>query len=211
MKKYFFALMISLFIIVFQLELPASADSDSYDTYNEIMMSSGKLLANFTQEEYAEYYKYVQKTTFWGINVHVVNQNIPATYISATLYSVENRGQSDISYELDVVVELAHKTSWNVSGNISGSGKGNIKTFKSDLAAKAGVEYSSTTTSSRKETQKMKITVEKQSRAIVYLMGNARVTNGVCSYYMFFVNLGNDGFEYFTILNQYPRMEKRSI
>lgn len=187
------------------------AEEEAYETYNEIMMVQGKLLRNFTDKEFERYYSEVKKPTFWGINVHTIHKNIEATYISSTLYNVENRGDTDVSYELDIIVETNKKTSWKVSGNLSGSAKGAIKSFKTDLAAKAGVEYTQAVTESRKETQKLKLTVEKGSRAIVYLMGSARITNGVCACYMFFIPVASCGFEYFTLVNQYPRMEKRKI
>lgn len=187
------------------------ADSDSYETYNEIMMVNGKLLKYFTDEELNLYMQNVKKRIFWGINVYTVHKNIEATYISSTLYNVENQGDTDVSYELDIVVDVSNKTTWSVSGNLSATGKGSIKSFKTDLAAKVGMDYSSTTTESRKETQKLKVTVEAGSRAIVYLMGSARVTNGVCACYICFVNVASCGFEFFTLVNQYPRMEKRKL
>lgn len=199
------------FITIILCSMVKCYAEESYETYNEIMMVDGKLLRYFTEDEMKEYMKNVKKTTFWGVNVFTVNQNVEATYISSTLYNVENRGDTDVSYELDVVVDVSNKTSWSVSGSLSGTAKGSIKSFKTDLAAKAGVDYSSTTTESRKETQKFKVTVEKGSRAIVYLMGSARITNGVCACYICFVNVASCGFEYFTLVNQYPRMEKRKL
>lgn len=212
MKKVWILLIISINIILLSLlKVNVYAAEDTYLTYNEIMLSTGKLLSNFTKEEYEMYYKEVEKVTFWDVNVYTVHENIDATYISQTLYSVDNQGSTDISYELDVVVEMANKTTWNVDGSIDGAIKGSVKSFKVDLAAKAGVDYSSTTSSSRKETQKMKLNIEANSRAIVYLMGNAKVTNGVCAVYIFYIHMGSSGFEYFTLVNQYPRMEKRAL
>ena len=209
MKKIVAAML--CFISIILCNMVTCYAEDSYETYNEIMMVDGKLLRYFTEEEMKEYMKNVKKTTFWGVNVYTVNQNVEATYISSTLYNVENRGETDVTYELDVVVDVSNKTSWSVSGSLSGTAKGSIKSFKTDLAAKAGVEYSNTTTASRKETQKLKVTVERGSRAIVYLMGSARITNGVCACYICFVNVASCGFEYFTLVNQYPRMEKRKL
>ena len=200
-----------LLLAMIRCPVAAQEETESYETYQEIMMTTGKLLKNFTEEEMKNWYQEVQKPIFWGINVKTIHQNVETSYISSILYSVENRGESDVTYELDVVVETSNKTTWNVSGSLSGSTSGKIKSFKTDLAAKAGVEYSSVSSSSRKETQKMKVTVEKHSKAIVYLMGSARVTNGVCAFYEFFVCRGAGGFEYFTLVNQYPRLEKRSL
>ena len=209
MKKII-AVMLSFITIMICGMLECYAE-EAYETYNEIIMVNGKLLRYFTEEEMKEYMKHVKKTTFWGVNVYTVNQNVEATYISSTLYNVENKGDTDVSYELDVVVDVSNKTSLSVSGSLSGTAKGSIKSFKTDLAAKVGIDYSSTTTTSRKETQKLKVTVEKGSRAIVYLIGSARVTNGVCACYICFINVASCGFEYFTLVNQYPRMEKRKL
>lgn len=199
------------FITIILCSMVECYAEESYETYNEIMMVEGKLLRNFTEEEMKEYTKKVQKRIFWGVNVYTVHQHIEATYISSTLYNVENRGDTDVFYELDIVIDTSNKTVWSVSGNLSGAAKGSIKSFKTELASKAGIDYSKTTTESKKETQKLKLTVEKGSRAIVYLMGSGRVTNGVCSCYMCFINVANCGFEYFTLVNQYPRMEKRKL
>ena len=209
MKKIMVGVLLTITVII--CNMVECYAEDSYETYNEIMMVDGKLMKYFTEEELKEYYQKVKKRQFWGINVYTVNQNVEATYISSTLYNVENKGDTDVSYELDVVVDVSNKTTWSVSGNLSGNAKGSIKSFKTDLAAKAGIDYSNTKTESRKETQKLKVTVEKGSRAIVYLMGSARITNGVCSAYICFVNVANCGFEYFTLVNQYPRMEKRKL
>lgn len=203
-------MMISTIMIFFHLEVNIYAQ-ESYLTYNEIIMSTGKLLSYYTNEEYEKYYQEVEKVKFFGINVYTVNKNIDATYISQTIYNVDNLGMTDVEYELNIVVETSNTTTWNVSGSINGEGNGTIKGFKTELALKAGVDYKNTTTSSKKETQKMKVTIEKQSRAIVYLMGNARITNGVYAIYMIFLQIDKGGFEYFSLVNQYPRLEKRSL
>lgn len=210
MKKMYVAVL-SLFSIILCFTVEVYAKNDSYESFNEIIMVEGKLLSNFTESEFAEYYQKVRKRKFWGINVYVINQNVDATYISSTLYSVDNQGDTDINYELDIEVETANKTTWNVSGELSSTTKGTVMSFKTDLDAKVGMDYTVTSSESCKENQRMKLTVEKQSRAIVYLMGNARVTNGVCACYIFFINVATCGFEYFTIVNQYPRLEKRKL
>lgn len=209
MKKIIVTLLCSITIIL--CSMVECYAKEEYETYNEIIMADGKLLRYFTDDEMKEYMSKVKKNIFWGTNVYVVNKNVEATYISSTLYNVENRGATNVSYELDIEVEVSNRTTWNVSGSLSGAAKGSIKTFKTDIAAKAGVDYSNTISKSKKESQKLKVTVEAGSRAIVYLMGSARITNGVCSCYICFVNVASCGFEYFTLVNQYPRMEKRKL
>ena len=106
---------------------------------------------------------------------------------------------------------MNNKVSFSTSGQISGSGSGNINKIKAEASAKAGVEYSNSTTISRKEKQTMKITVEPGSRCIIYLTGNLTVNNGVCAYYEFFYRSLYGGYEFVTLESQYAKIEKVKI
>ena len=204
-----FLIMVFTVLLIFTTEVYAA--NDDYMSFNEIMLSNGKLLCYFTDEEFDKYYQEISKRKFTGINYYVVNSNVSASYISSTLYNIDNTGKTDINYQFDVEVETEKKISWKVSGDLSAAASGTIKMFKGQLESKLGIDYSDVTATSKKETQKLDITVESNSRAIIYLMGNARVTNGVCAIYIVFIQTAKFGFEYFTILNQYPRIEKRAL
>ena len=200
-----------LFICIMSISLiDINAQTDDYNNFNEIVMSNGKLLKYFTDEE-LESYKSNLKNKFIGIDVYIVNKNVEATYISETLYNVYNSGKTNVEYQLDIVVEKSEKVTWEVSGELSPTAKGTIKMFQVNLASEVGVDYKKVTESSTKTTEKIDLTVEPNSRAIIYLMGRARVTNGVAKVSICFINTATFGFEYFTIINQYPRLEKRSL
>lgn len=210
MKKIIL-LLILYFSIPFLNAFVLQASSEEYTTFSEIMMSEGKLLSNFTDKELEEMYKKVNGTKFFGVSVYKENYNIEASYISNTLYSVENKSDSDVTYEIEVDVETSNKVSFNASGSLNGSASGTKSGIKGEIGAKCGIEVSNTTTTSRKEKQKMKLIVEKNSRAIVYLTGNLTVTNGVAAYYVSFIQVSKGGFEIVTLKNQYARIEKTSI
>ena len=146
-----------------------------------------------------------------GVDVYIVNKNVEATYISETLYNVYNSGNTNIEYQLDIEIQKSEKITWEVDGNLSAAAKGTIKMFQVNLESEVGVNYKNVTESSIKETEKLDLTVEPNSRAIIYLMGRARVTNGVARVCIMFIPTATFGFEYFTIINQYPRLEKRTI
>ena len=204
----------SLFIVMISLMLfsilEVQASNDDYKTFNEIIMSSGKLLRYFTKEELDEY-KSKLKKKFIGVDVYVVNKNVEATYISETLYNVCNSGNTNVEYQLDIEVQKSEKITWEVSGNLSAAAKGTIKMFQVNLESEVGVNYKNISENSIKETEKLDLTIEPNSRAIIYLMGRARVTNGVAKVCICFIDTAVFGFEYFTIINQYPRLEKRSL
>ncbi len=212
MKKIISLCLICLLVGGIQFFLTIQASTDDYMAFSEIMMNEGKLLCNFTEEEMKELLKKVEKRKFYGISVYEENKNVDASYISNTLYSVENRGQTDVTYDIVVEVETVNKVSFNASGSLNGSASGKTSGgIKGEIGAKCGVEFSDATTTSRKEKQTMKLTVEAGSRAIIYLTGNLTITNGVAASYITFIRAAEGGFEIVTLKNQYARVEKAPI
>jgi hypothetical protein len=108
-KKYL--IMLFLVLIYFTTSsLCIEASSDDYTSYVEIIMNDGKLLSNFTEEEYELLYNEIPDRKMFGYVINIENDNVDATYISNTLYSIENKGNSDITYRIDEVVETNNKT-----------------------------------------------------------------------------------------------------
>lgn len=212
MKKIILVIILYVAGLVFHYSFNVSAAAEEYTTYSEIMMSEGKLLMNYTDEEMKEMLLKIKGAVFSGVKVHEENTNVKATYISNTLYSVENKGSTDVTYDVVVEVETNNKVSFSSSGSLSGSiSKGKTGGLKGDIGAKCSVDYSNVTSTSRKEKQTMKLVVESNSRAIVYLTGELLITNGVAANYFFWIKLCEGGFEFVTLQNQYSRIEKVKI
>lgn len=213
MKKIMFLSIIIICICITSFTYnTVFAEAQEYTTFSEIMMPEGKLIKNFTSDELDEMYENVDGAMLFGIKVHKENVNIDASYISNTLYSVENKGLTDVTYEIDVEVETTNKVSFNASGSLNGQASGTTKGgVKGEIGAKCGVEISNTTTTSRTEKQKMKLQVEPNSRAIVYLTGSLTITNGVAACYVTFIQVAKGAFEIVTLKNQYARVEKVQI
>ena len=188
----------------------AKAANDDYKTFNEIILSEGKLLRYYTDEE-LEVYKEKLKRKVAGVDVIIINKNVEATYISETLYNVHNTGKTNIEYQLDISITKNEKISWEVSGDLNATAKGSIKMFQANIESKVGIDYKKVNENTEKTTEKLDLMVEPNSRAIIYLMGRARVTNGVACIYVAYLKTAEFGFEYFTIINQYPRLEKRTL
>lgn len=211
MKKLTLLLLGELILAGLSLALVLNAASEEYMTFSEIMMNDGKLLSNYTKEETEELLTHVRKNRFAGVNVYKENDTVDASYISNTLYSVENTGSTDVTYDIVVDVETVNKVSFSASGSLNASASGSKSGVKAEIGKKCGIEVSKTTTTSRKEKQTMKFAVEGGSRAIVYLTGNLSVTNGVAAYYICFIRVAEGGFEIVTLKNQYARVEKAKI
>ena len=154
MKKLLFVGLIIILSLVFRsIKVEAS---DDYNGFDEVVMESGKLLENFTDAEYNEYYSYVDKRKFWGWNVHIVNDKVPCTYIARTVYETTNDGTEEINYEVSVTTETEVRTIINASGSISYGLSGSVKKFKNDLDAEVDLEYKYQITEGKQRTEKIK-------------------------------------------------------
>ena len=185
-------------------------DVSDYLTYQEIIMSSGKLIKNWTNKDKEE----VLDSTDWhffGIYVTVENQNVQSSYIASVKECMENTADTDITLDVNYSVETNTKVSFSSSGSVSSSGSGTLGKIKAEASAKAGVEYSKTTTTSTKETRKLSITVEPNSQYMVVTKGSLSVTNGVVEVYRFWIRVCYGCFEIVTLQSQYAELEKRSL
>lgn len=212
MKRIISISLITLFTIFIlgYLECHAEENAD-YLTYSEIMLSSGKLMKNFTVEEKEEMYKHTEGVYWMNISVYVENVSVDGTYISNTLYSVDNTSQTSIEYTLDYTIETNNKVSFQTTDTLSGNIGFTKNKIKSELAAKATIDYSEVTTKSVKEKRNMKLEVEPNSRLIVYLTGDITITNGCFSVYCFWHRTYLGCFEFVTLKSQFSKLEKRSI
>lgn len=211
MKKIIVVLLLIIFVVMPFKVFNCYAESSDYLSYSEVMLSSGKLIRYYTQEELMELYKKTDGIYLYSIVIYIDNKAIDGSYISNTLYSVDNTSATDIEYTLEYTIETNNKVSFQTGGQLSASAAGTIKKVKAEAAGKASIDYSKTTTKSVKEKRTMKLTVEANSRLIVYLTGEVTVTNGVCSVYYMFHKAYTGAFEFVTLKSQFSKLEKRSI
>ena len=187
------------------------AEDTDYLAYIEIVMSTGKLIRNYTKEEMADLKARSESNTFFGISIAKDNVGTKATYISSILVSYENSGTSPIELTKEVQVETNKKVSFSTSGSVSGSIGGNIKKIKGELAAKADVKYSESTEVSVKEKKTMKLKVDPNTKMILYLTGDLFIYNGCFSCYSFFVKEFSAAYEFVILATQYERLEEATI
>lgn len=212
MKKLLIVLGILIYLVFPFAYLNVHAEESSdYLSYSEIMLSSGKLIRYYTKEEYDDLILKTEGSYFMDVVVVIDNKAVDGSYISNTLYSVENTSKTSIDYNLEYSIETNNKVSFQTSESISASGSGTINKVKAECAAKASVDYSNVTSTSVKEKRTMKLTIEPDSRLIVYLTGEVTLTNGVVAVYYFWIRSYTGAFEFVTLKSQFSKMEKRSI
>ena len=203
MKKI---LLISIFLFLICIVKNVSAVED-YNTFQEVDIYSGKMLDDYTTEEYNKYYKNVDKRKFWGWRIYVVNKNIKAKFISETVFSYYNNGKTPITYKYELSKTVVNKYSITASGNIKYNINGEIKKFKNNLDAEVKINVTDETVTTTKEQNDLQIIIDPFTVANLKIVGEAKITNGVAAYYVLWIRTERGGFEYFVVTTQYPRLE----
>ena len=203
MKKL---LLISIFLFLFMVSKNVDA-SENYDTFQEIELSSGMLLRDYTDEDYSIHYESVDKRKFWGWNVRTVNGNVKAKFLSETVFSYYNNGNTPITYEYELSKTVVNKFSISSTGTIKYKMDGNVAKFKNNLDSEVKINVSDETVTTTKEENTLQIVIDPKTVANLKVVGEGRVTNGVAAYYVFWIRTQRGGFEYFVVTTQYPRLE----
>ncbi len=186
------------------------ADSD-YLAFESISIFDGKFLSDYTESEYKTYYKEVNKRRFAGWNVHYVYKDLKVTYKTQSVFSYYNDGSTPIEYSYKY--ENSHTSTRNItsSGSIGINVAGPIKKFKGNLDASLKITSTTETSDKSSETWNIKMQVDPQTMANLYIAGEGKITNGVAARYLFWIELEKGGFEVFVVTTQYYRLEKVKI
>ena len=207
MKKIIFCLLIFSCALLFGI----SISGESYQGYEKIEMTSGKLLADFSDKDYTTYYKKVHKLKLSDWSVYVVNKDVKASFISETLFSYYNDGYTPIEYEYQLERKRSSKIGLSATGSIGLKSSSSVPKFKNNLesAIKLSSEY--TQSDEEKETYFLKFLVDPGTQVDLYLYGEGKVTNGVAARYSLFIRVDKGGFEVFVVTTEYQRLEKKKI
>lgn len=208
MKKTLFVFL--CFALLWILPHMVSASSD-YQNYESITMSKGKLLSDFSDDDYDSYYKIVDKRKFFGWKVYQVNTKTKVTYVTETLFSYYNDGYTAIDYTYKLNREVASKVSLSSSGTISVKINGNSYGFKNNLETTIKVSTDVQTSSEDKESYEISLKVDPGTQVDLYVYGEGKITNGVAARYIFWIRADRGGYEVFTVTTQYQRLEKKRI
>lgn len=202
-----------LFLLMTSAILITNNDSKAshYTNFEQLTLTKGKLLEDFTDTELTKYEKNVTKRKFSGWRTHTVNKRVKVSYISETLFSYYNDGYTPFDYTYKLEETSTSKYSFSSTGSIgikkdkSGSG------FKDGLDASLKVDFKTDKTSQKKETYQLKLQVDPGTRVDLYIYGEGRISNGVAAKYFFWIRRNLGGFEYFEMTTSYQRLEKVKI
>ena len=208
MKKICFASI--LFLMLMLVSNKSYADSN-YQYFEEITMSSGELLSEFSASDYNDYYKHVSKRKFYGWSVHTVNKDAEVSYITETLFSYYNDGYTAIKYAYKLDQKTTSKVSLSSSGSIGIKHNGTKPTFKQNLEGSLKLSADYTTTETSEESYTVTLEVDPGTQVDLYIYGEGLITNGVAARYFLWMRSHKGGFEAFVVTTQYQRLEKKRI
>lgn len=211
MKKFIIFLFFLSFILMPSFMVEAFSILPEYRTYPEIIMSTGKLLSNFTEAELKEIKKQTQKNKFYGVVVQMANTNVKASYVSEIVYAYTNSGDTSIILKKEYSITTSKTTAYSFSDNLSAEGSGTLNKIKVAASAKTAITYNKKVEEVVKETEKMDIEVEPNSRMVMYMTGELTISNGYATFYSFWLDLAHGGFEIVVLNSQYPVIEKTKI
>jgi len=208
MKKLIFTFLLFGFLLAY----PETVLADTgYHSYESITLSEGKLLENYTDDEYKDYYKHVDARKFLGWRIYKVHSNIKVSYISETLFSYYNDGYTPIEYTYKLDRKVTSKLGLSASGTIGVDFKNNKKVFSFDLEGQLKLSAEYTVSSEDKESIEINLEVDPGTQVDLYVYGEGKITNGVAARYVFWVRTNKGGFEVFLVTTQYQRLEKVKI
>ncbi|CCV64343.1 conserved hypothetical protein [Alteracholeplasma palmae J233] len=207
MKKFMIFICLSIILVLF-----STTQCASYEQFEDIQFEEDfKLLSDYTEEDYNDYYSKIDKRKFSGWKINTVNKNKSVSFISETLFSYYNDGKSIIDYHYKAKNKETRQYDISVSGSIGITIGKNDKTFKNGLTQSLKVDLKSKTTKEIQEDTEIKIKIEPKTRLTYYYYGEGKITNGVAVRYFFFIKRNMGGFEIFTVTTQYPKLEIRPI
>lgn len=207
MKRLFLVL---LFVLMFSFKVDIKADSN-YKAYESISLDSGKLLSEYTHDEFVKYYKKVSKRRFYGWRIYKVNTDVRVRYKTETLFSYFNDGDSPIKYTYQMKKKDVKQQSLSSTGSIGVSVSGSVDKFKAGLDESLKITQTSSHTKEMQEDFKLELQVDPGTMLNLYIMGEGKISNGVAAFYVFWLRNMRGGYEVFTITTQYYRLEKVRI
>ncbi len=208
MRKFY--VMLLMFLSLLLCTNVVNADSN-YLAFEDLTISSGDLLGDFSSSDYKAYYKNVDKRKFMGWRTYTAHKDIECSYITETLFSYYNNGYSAIEYEYSLDRKTTSKLSLSASGSIGIKTNSTKPAFKNNLDSSLKLSADYISSEEIEESYTVKLDVDAGTQVDLYIYGEGLITNGVAARYFFWVRVNRGGYEAFVVTTQYQRLEKTRI
>jgi hypothetical protein len=187
------------------------ANDLDYLTFQDLVYSGGKLLKDWTDDEYKEYMEHVNTNRAFGWNSYVVLDHMKVVYERTTIQEFINSGSTPIPVEVNYEEKTQVKHSVNVKGELSISSTNKGKELSKGLNSSLKAEYAFVYDNQTKLDYKIKYNVDVDTRVRIYIAGTGYITNGVALKKAFWITWDHGGFEIFVSSGEYFRFVKQKI
>ncbi|HNZ74075.1 MAG TPA: hypothetical protein PKH00_01525 [Bacilli bacterium] len=210
---------ILIFILVFMLCIPLNVKAYEPTGHKGILdvafENGGKLLARMKPSDYQIVNSLVNKKKFFGWRTAYIHINEKAQYIGETVFSKAN--QTDKPFTMNYVLKEDYKTktTYTISGKISGQVKASMKIKLVNLEGTQSGEisgsYTGSTENSKSEETKMTITIPPYKKLTYRVTGECYVTSGVCQYYAVWIKIYRGQFEVIDVTTRYYELLEEDL
>ena len=206
-----------IFIVIFMLLclLPtcikkAEAKGGDYMSYAKLEFSNSrnKLLVDYKDEELEKYDEKINGRKFSGWNAYYITKHQKVNYTVGNVFMYKNDGTTPCTYDFEFKEEVISKRSFNVTGSIDMSVKGDIKKLKAGLDTKLKIDYSQSSTKTTRTSWSTKTQVDPGTTLIISIKGEGYIDQGVAAKYNFWIRTKKGAFEIFNVATEYYCMEK---
>lgn len=213
MKKIIFLTIMVLMLTLFISTNTAKASGGDYMSYPELVFEEEghSLLVDMDDESLDGYYEKVDNKKFSGWNTYLFTKHQKVYYTAGVIFMYRNEGTSPSTYNFEFKEEEISKRSFNVTGNLEVSLKGDIKKLKAGLDVKLKIDYSSSSTKTTRTDWSTKTQVDPGTILKISIKGEGYIDQGVASKYFFWVRTKKGAFEIFNVGTEYYSMEKVRI
>lgn len=216
MKKWLILLFILLVIMPFGFRnvnaaSKSGADYSDYKTFSYMQFSKGKLLSNYSNSELKPYIKKAGNRKFYGWRISYINKHVRCNFTSKTILQIVNDGTSDIKYQMEKTETKLNKVSISAKGSLKTSTSGTIKKFKCGLDTALNIERDQEESITCKTSESLTITIDPGTKVYIYLKGSGYLTNGYAVFYDTWLKRYAGAFEFFELVDVYPKIVKEKL
>ena len=215
MKRQIILILLVMLVLIFKLnalDVKASYTDNGHDNieYVDFYSTGGFLLCDTPARKKQKSNEYLSKSKFFGWKTYYYNTNELASYTGETVFLRTNATNQDVKFSFSLKETKTEKRSITVSNSIVAKGSGGKK-ITASLQDELEVEISNESTYSVVESLDYSIVVPKGKRIEMYTYGECVVSNGVSSYFAFWIKTKTGSWEIIDIKTIYYKLEETAI
>jgi hypothetical protein len=190
---------------------PMNAATYDYLSFEDLFYTDGKMIHDWTEEEYRENLKSVSDSRAFGWKAKVVQTRLRVDYVVSTKMSLYNEGTTPIVQEFTYEDKVTVKHGVSVKGELSYNNTNKGKELTKGLSAAVKTEYNFNFEETEKINFSLKFSVDPGTYATIQLAGVGWITNGVADYRFFWARTDHGAWEIFSSSGESFKFIKKRI